>query len=157
MKIKLDDLQSLQVRALLSVHLNNAAQLSPADNVFALDLNALCKADITFWTAWQGDIVIGFGAIKELSKNHGELKSMHTLAEFRGKGIASQILSHLIDESKTRNYQRISLETGTVAEYKAAHKLYQKFGFTKCSAFASYEESENSLFMTLQITDQGDD
>jgi len=153
MKIKLDDLQSPQVQALLSVHLNNAAQLSPADSVFALDLSSLCQADITFWTAWQGNIVIGFGAIKELDKNHGEIKSMHTLAEFRGKGVASQILSHLIDESKTRNYQKISLETGTVAEYKAAHKLYQKFGFIKCQAFANYEESENSIFMTLQLID----
>ena len=151
MEVKIDDLQGAQVKALLNTHLHNASKYSPADSVFALDLDALCRSDITFWTAWQKDKLLGCGALKQLNLHHGEIKSMHTLAESRGKGVGSKILEQIITAAKDRNYQTLSLETGTDPAYFSAHKLYKNFAFVECSAFGEYSESTHSKFMTLAL------
>jgi putative acetyltransferase len=151
MNIKIDNLQHPAVHALLNEHLQNMHELSPPESVHALDLEKLRAPDITFWTAWENDLLLGCGALKELDRKHGEIKSMRTPIAHRRKGAGRAILAHIIEEAKTRGYERLSLETGSAEAFKPAQKLYESFGFTYCERFGDYPEDPNSVFMTLQF------
>jgi putative acetyltransferase len=151
MQIRLDDLSGPEVRALLEEHLQNMFQLSPPESVHALAIDELRQPNITFWTAWSGNQLLGCGALKELSPYHGEIKSMRTSSAFRRKGVGRVILAHIIEEARIRSYTRLSLETGSMEAFKPAQRLYESFGFAYCSPFADYREDPNSVFMTLPL------
>ena len=151
MDIRLDDLSGVQVHALLEEHLRSMAQLSPPESVHALDLNELSKPEITFWTAWSADVLLGCGALKELNSRHGEIKSMRTAYAHRRKGVARAMLTHIIEEARKRSYNRLSLETGSMQAFEPAQELYARFGFTYCRPFADYIEDPNSVFMTRAL------
>jgi putative acetyltransferase len=147
MHIKLDDLTGPQIRALLEEHLLDMARLSPPESMHALDLDALRRPEISFWTAWEQDELLGCGALKELSPMHGEIKSMRTARAHRRKGVARTLLEHIVQEASSRLYQKLSLETGSMQAFLPAQKLYQSFGFEYCAPFAGYVEDPNSVFM----------
>ena len=151
MKIRIDDLRHPAVHTLLNEHLQNMYELSPPESVHALNLEKLRAQDITFWTAWEDDLLLGCGALKELDQKHGEVKSMRTPIAHRRKGAGRAILAHIIGVARKRGYERLSLETGTAEAFKPAQKLYQSFGFTYCGRFGDYPEDPNSIFMTLQL------
>lgn len=151
MKIKIDDPRHPAVQALLNEHLENMYELSPPDSVHALDIEKLRVPEITFWTAWEDDILPGCGALRELNLKHGEIKSMRTPAAHRRRGAGHAILAHIIEVAKQRNYERLSLETGTAKAFEPAQKLYESFGFRYCGPFGDYKEDPHSVFMTLQI------
>jgi putative acetyltransferase len=151
MIIKIDDLQHPAIYALLNEHLQNMYELSPPESVHALDLEKLLAPDITFWTAWENDILLGCGALKELDQKHGEIKSMRTPAAHRRKGAGRAILAHIIEVARGRLYERLSLETGSIEAFKPAQNLYKSFGFTYCGPFGDYTEDPNSVFMTLRL------
>jgi putative acetyltransferase len=151
MKINPDDLQHPAIHALLNEHLQNMYELSPPESVHALNLEKLRAPDITFWTAWESDLLLGCGALKELDQTHGEIKSMRTPVAHRRKGAGRAILAHIIEVAKERSYERLSLETGSADEFKPAQKLYESFGFTYCGPFGDYKEDPNSVFMTLRL------
>ena len=151
MKLELDDLSRPAVHALLNEHLQHMHTLSPADSVHALDLERLRKPEITFWTAWDGPLLLGCGALKELDATHGEVKSMRTPAALRRRGAARAILAHMIEVARSRGYARLSLETGSTDDFMPAQKLYEQFGFGLCGPFAHYVEDPYSVFMTLRL------
>ena len=151
MRIEIDDLSRPQVHQLLEEHLSNMYELSPPEQVFALDLSKLRAPDITFWTVWDEHNLIGCGALKELSPTHGEIKSMRTPAAARGRGAGRAVLAHIISVARQRGYTRLSLETGTHAAFEPAHKLYRSTGFTESGAFGSYRPDPHSVFMELQL------
>jgi putative acetyltransferase len=154
MNIKIDDLQHPAIHALLNEHLQNMYELSPPESVHALDLTKLRAPDITFWSAWENDLLLGCGALKELDQKHGEIKSMRTPLAHRRRGAGRAILAHIIEVAKERGYERLSLETGTSEAFKPAQKLYENFGFTCCGPFGDYKEDPHSVFMTLQLAKQ---
>jgi putative acetyltransferase len=147
-----DDLSGAAVAALLREHLDGMAQHSPPESIHALDLSALRQPDITFWTAWEADELLGCAALKELSARHGEIKSMRTATRHLGRGVASALLLHIIGESNRRSYARLSLETGSSPAFEPAHSLYRKFDFVYCGPFGDYREDPFSRFMTLELT-----
>ncbi len=151
MRIELDDLTRPQIHALLEEHLRNMYEWSPPESVHALDLDRLRVPEITFWTAWEGDTLMGCGALKELDPTHGEIKSMRTPAIARRRGAGRALLAHIVDVARTRGYARLSLETGTQDAFKPAQALYRSFGFETCGPFAGYREDPNSVFMTLRL------
>ena len=148
MRIALDDLSRPEVHALLEEHLRHMRELSPAESVHALDLEGLRKPEITFWCAWDGGDLLGCGALKELSPVHGEVKSMRTARAHLRKGVARAMLAHIIREARVRSYRRLSLETGAMAAFAPAQRLYESFGFAYCPPFEGYGEDPNSVFMT---------
>jgi putative acetyltransferase len=146
MKIEVDDLSRPAIHALLNEH-----ELSPPESVHALDLEKLRKPGITFWSAWDDSLLLGCGALKELDRKHGEVKSMRTPAAFRRKGAGRAILAHIIEVARSRSYERLSLETGAMEAFKPAQILYESFGFTYCGPFGEYAEDPNSVFMTMRL------
>ncbi|MGY3572551.1 GNAT family N-acetyltransferase [Vibrio paucivorans] len=152
MDIKIDPITSSGVIQLLQEHLEDMNATSPPESVHALDLAALKDPSVTFWTGWDGSTLLGCAAIKVLDEQHAELKSMRTSTAARNKGVASQLLNYIISESKSRGYQRLSLETGSMEFFKPARKLYEKHGFQYCEPFGDYQLDPNSQFMTLALT-----
>jgi len=151
LEIGLDDLSGEDIAAFLREHMDDMKATSPPESRHALDLDGLRTPDITFWTMRDAGSVIACGALRELSADHGEIKSMRTSRTHRGRGIASLMLGHIIGEAKTRGYRRLSIETGSMDFFKPAHALYAKHGFQPCPPFAGYREDPNSIFMTLEL------
>jgi putative acetyltransferase len=151
MDIRLDDLSGPEVQALLEEHLASMYELTSPESVHALDLDGLCRPEITFWTVWENGELLGCGALKELDPRHGEVKSMRTVIAHRRKGVARAVLAHIIAEARRRSYTRLSLETGSEEAFEPARKLYESFGFTLCSPFADYVDDPNSVFMTREL------
>lgn len=151
MNIEVDDLSHPAVHALLNEHMRSMLDLSPPESVHALDLEKLRKPGITFWTAWQGELLLGCGALKELDARHAEIKSMRTSNAHRRQGVGRAMLAHIIQVARSRSYERLSLETGAMDAFKPAHRLYESFGFTYCEPFGDYDEDPNSLFMTKRL------
>ena len=151
MRIEIDDLARPQVHALLEEHLSNMYELSPPEQVFALDLAKLRATDITFWTVWDEEDLIGCGALKELSPTHGEIKSMRTPAAARGRGAGRALLAHIISVARQREYRTLSLETGSHAAFKPAHNLYRSKGFAMSGPFGNYRPDPHSVFMELRL------
>jgi putative acetyltransferase len=150
-QIWLDDLTGAEITELLREHLRCMEEVSPPQSRHALDVDGLRQPNITFWTIWDGPDLAGCGALKELDREHGEIKSMRTAYRHQRKGVASQILRHLIDEAKRRGYRRLSLETGSMDYFNPARSLYASFGFTRCGPFADYVDDPNSVYMTMEL------
>ena len=151
MQIKLDDLSGPEIRALLDEHLQSMHSISPRESVHALDLQGLRRPEITFWTAWSGNQLLGCAALKELNARHGEIKSMRTAAPYRRTGVARAILDHIIAEAMRRKYATLSLETGSQRAFEPARRLYESFGFSRCPPFEGYVDDPNSVFMSRRL------
>lgn len=151
MHIIADDLSHPQVHALLQEHLAQMHAQSPPESVHALDLQRLRVPEISFWTVWDGDTLIGCGALKALSAEHGEIKSMRTPQAQRRRGAGRAVLRHIMAEARARGYRRLSLETGSMDAFVPARQLYRSEGFHDCAPFADYADDPNSVFMTIEL------
>jgi putative acetyltransferase len=151
MDIRVDDLAGTEIAELLREHLQSMAQHSPAESVHALDLEELRGPEITFWSVWSNDELQGCGALKELDTRHGEIKSMRTASSHQRKGVAARLLEHMLTEARNRQYQRVSLETGSMDAFAPARNLYARFGFKRCAPFADYIEDPYSVHMTKEL------
>lgn len=151
MNIRPDDLRHPAVVALVREHLASMYANSPPESVHALDLDKLRAPDVAFWTAWDGDVLLGCGALQELDARHGEIKSMRTPDALRRRGAGKALLMHIIGVATARGYERLSLETGSFDAFLPARKLYESFGFTYCGPFGDYREDPYSSFMTLEL------
>jgi len=151
MKIKIDDLSGGEVLELLEEHLSDMYATSPPGSVHALDPKSLRAPEITFFSGWNGDELLGCVAIKELTSTHVELKSMRTSSAARKQGIASRLLNHVLSIAIERGYATISLETGSQDYFQPARKLYEKHGFNYCAPFGEYKSDPNSKFMTREL------
>ena len=150
--IRHDDLTGTEVVGLLQQHLTEMGSQSPAESVHALDVTGLRGPDVTFWSAWSGDRLAGCGALKQLDAGHAEIKSMRTADDFRGQGIGTVVLAHLLDAARGRGYSRVSLETGSNEPFAPARRLYARHGFVECEPFADYVLDPWSVFMTLELS-----
>lgn len=149
--ISADDPRRPQVRALLERHLAFCLSETPPEHAFALDVDGLLDPRVTFVSYRDGDAVLGVAAIKELDAAHGEVKSMHTAAEARGRGVGRALLGYLLDTARARGYQRVSLETGTTPGFAAARALYESAGFAPTGPFGGYPQTEDNCFYTRPL------
>jgi putative acetyltransferase len=152
MQVKIDDLSQPAVLALLRSHLASMYELTPPESVHALGIDALRQPDVTVWTAWEHDDLMGCGALKTLDARHGEVKSMRTVQRFLRRGVAATLLQTIIDEASHRGLTRLSLETGAGSAFDPAVRLYERFGFQSCAPFADYKDDPLSRFLTLTVT-----
>ena len=151
MRIIAGDFDDPQVLALLRLHLAGMHASSPPGSVYALDLSGLRQPSIHFVTAWEGDLLLGMGALKVLDDASGEIKSMRTHPDHLRKGVAGAILEHLIETSRVRGFRRVSLETGSGPAFDPALALYRRRGFTNGAAFGDYAASAFNQFLHLDL------
>jgi putative acetyltransferase len=151
MKIVKGDLCDLRIIGLLQRHVTTAAAQTGPGSAHALDIDGLRAADIEFWAAWDGEELLGFGALKSLSHEHGEIKSMHVAQAQRGKRVGRALLDHLVERAHAKGMCQVSLETGSWDYFQPAQALYRSRGFAECAPFADYRPDRNSVFMTLDL------
>lgn len=151
MQIRTGDTYDQRVIALLEHHVTTARAQTAPGSAHALDLSGLRASDVAFWTGWADETLVAVGALKTLSADHGEVKSMHTLGAARRRGFAGQMLGHIIAAARARGMRRLSLETGSWDYFKPAVALYQAHGFVLCGPFEGYVEDPNSLFLMLDL------
>ena len=147
-EIRRDRSVSPDVLPLLQRHLDLMHASSPPESVHALDPEALDTADVAFFTLYDGNAILGMGAVKRIDATHAEIKSMHVVAEARGRGLARVLLDHLLIEAQRLGYARLSLETGVEPVFAPARALYERAGFDYCGPFEGYNLDPNSVFMT---------
>jgi len=152
MKIEVDDLSGPEIRALLQEHVDEMYLISPPESVHALNLDGLRKPEITFWSVHDDSGLLGCGALKELDALTGELKSMRTARSATRRGVASALLTHIIEQARQRNYERLYLETGAEDFFAPARALYARFGFEPCGPFADYTDDPNSVYLTKALS-----
>lgn len=143
-----DDPRADDVRALLGRHRAFADRHSPPEDVHALNLDDLLDPAVAFFSCRGDGVLLGVGALRHLAADHGEVKSMHTAAESRGRGVGRAVLDHIVAVARDRGYRRLSLETGTMAAFAPARAMYLAAAFTRCAPFGDYAESPNSMFFT---------
>ncbi len=149
MRIVEGGLDDPRVIELLHVHLLRARAETAPGSAHALDLSGLRSPDVTFWCAWEDDALGGVGALKRLSADHGEVKSMYTTESMRRRGVGAAILRHIAAAARARGMSRLSLETGSWPYFEPARALYARHGFVECPPFGDYKPDPNSVFMTL--------
>jgi putative acetyltransferase len=146
-----DDLTGEPTRALIRRHLAGMRETSPPESIHALDVDGLRAADVTFWSAWLGDDIVGCGALKRLDDRRGELKSMRVADRFLGRGYGRAILEHLIAEARSRGMESLWIETGSTEPFAPALRLYESAGFVRCGPFGDYRDDPFSVFLTRTI------
>jgi putative acetyltransferase len=151
MRIIPADFNDQRVIALFAIHLAIARAETAPGSAHALDLAGLTTPDVCVWSLWIDDTLAGVGALKRLSHDHGEVKSMHTAEALRGRGAGRAMLRHIIAAARSGGMTRLSLETGSWAFFRPAHALYRSEGFTDCPPFGAYRPDPNSLFLTLEL------
>ena len=150
-RIVLDDLRGEPIRLLLEEHLRDMRAWSPPESVHALNLGRLRQPEISFWTIWEADALLGCGALKDLGHGEAEIKSMRTANLHRRKGVGDEMLRHIFSAAAERGVKRLSLETGSQPQFAPARALYARHGFTECGPFADYVLDVNSSFMTRKL------
>ena len=148
MRIIEGGLDDPRVIALLEAHVTRARAETARGSAHALDLAGLHAPEITFWSVWEDDAVVGVGALKRLSADHGEVKSMHTAEAARGRGVGSALLRTIMATARALGMSRLSLETGSWPYFAPARALYARHGFVECGPFGEYREDSNSVFLT---------
>ena len=146
-----NNFDNLEVNELLINHFNELRSVSPEGSTHVLDIEGLKTPSIKFWSIWDEENLIGCGALKFLSKNHGEIKSIRISDKFRSKGFGKIIIKHLITEAKKLRIDKLSIETGAGEFFAPARKLFTNFGFKPCRPFAHYKEDPNSCYFEKDI------
>jgi putative acetyltransferase len=149
--IRQDDLTGDATRALLTLHLSGMHENTPPGHVFALDLSGLQAANVTVWSAWDGNAIAGIGALKELGDRTAEVKSMRTHPAHLRKGVGAALLEHIIAAARSRGMRRLSLETGRGPAFEPALALYRRRGFKEGAAFGDYVRSDFNQFFHLAL------
>ncbi|MEZ5472109.1 MAG: GNAT family N-acetyltransferase [Marinicella sp.] len=157
MEFIIDDLTHPKVIGLLEHHIEQMIKTSPPESRHVLDIEQLKSPDITFWSLWKhqqelGQQLLGCVALKRLSKEAGEIKSMKVSPDHTRQGIGKNLLFHVIQEAQNRRFKKLFLETGSMAYFAPARKLYETNGFTYCEPFADYTKDDNNVFMCKDVT-----
>ena len=124
---------------------------TPPESIHMMDASELAIPAVRFFVMRDTGMPVGMGAFKRIDATHAEIKSMHVLAENRGRGLSKRMLDHLIAEARVDGIRRLSLETGVQHTFIAARALYAKAGFVPCPPFEGYVEDPNSVFLTLDL------
>lgn len=154
MKIERGDLADPRIRALLASHFQQCHSETEPGSAHALDASGLAAPEVDFFAAWEGETLLGVGALKRLGDGRGEIKSMHTAAAQRGAGVGATMLSHIVGEARGQGLKRLSLETGSWEFFYPARRMYRRHGFRDCPPFAGYRPDRNSAFLTLNLRDE---
>lgn len=151
MEIVEGGLDRADVQTLLRLHRGESLGSTPRENAHALDLDGLRRPDVTFFSARDGDMLLGMAALRELAPDHAELKSMRTAPAALRRGVGRALLDHLVGVARARGYARLSLETGTAPMFDPANRLYERAGFVDGEPFGGYPASAHNRFMTMML------
>lgn len=84
-----------------------------------------------FWVALEGSRVVGTASLLDIGYGQVALRKMFVHPEHRGaaRGTAGRLLAELLAWAREREVAEIFL--GTTPHYHAAHRFYEKSGFSE--------------------------
>ena len=145
------DLADQRVIELLQVHLTTARDATGPCSAHALEHASLRHPSITLWSIFEGEALLGVGALKLLSESESELKSVHIAEWARRRGAGAALLRHIVAQARARGLVRLYAETGSWVYFAPAHALYRAHGFTARAPFGDYVADPNSMFFELDL------
>jgi carbonic anhydrase len=92
--------------------------------------------------------VIGCAALRKFEEGTCELKRLYVRPQFRGQGVARELVQDLIAQAKSIGYRRVVLDT--LPSMREAHRLYEALGFHKIDAYQK-DPIPGSLFFELPL------
>ncbi|MFB2603181.1 GNAT family N-acetyltransferase [Rhizobium phaseoli] len=115
---------------------------------FGIDITADAQPDLRvipdfyqsgkgqFWVAVKDDVIVGTVGLKDIGNNQAALRKMFVAAEVRGRehGVAALLLDRLFAHARDVGLTDIFL--GTTDKFVAAHRFYEKNGFTEIAKSA---------------------
>ncbi len=149
--VKRDDLTSKQVIDLINYHANTLREQTAPGSAHVLDIEQLKGSNIIIWTAWLDDALCGMGGLKVIDEEHAELKSFHTIEQYRGNGIGKKLLNFIIERAREMGISRLVLGTGSWQYFIPAVNLYKSFGFVETGPFDDEKLDPNSRFFELKL------
>ena len=90
-----------------------------------------------FYLVKVDDTLAGMGGLRFLRPGVAEIKRIYFRPEFRGRKLGELMLIRLLADAKAFGYQSVCLDTAVFMQ--AAHRLYEKNGFSDCSAYEGVE------------------
>lgn len=146
-----------RLRPLLEAHLAHSWTATPQTSNHTLDASDLGHPDIRLWAVFDGETVVGCGALKKLGDNTAEVKSVHVVEAVRGRGFARHMMDHLAGVGRADGLEALVLETGSdlLPEYDAARGLYHRLGYQTCGVIPGYQPDPNSVFLRLGLESGG--
>jgi putative acetyltransferase len=146
MRIKLERPDQPEVVALIDALDAYQKPLYPPESHYGIDMTALLQPEVRFAVARSdAGAAIGCGAIV-LTAAYGELKRMYLRPEWRGRGLAQQLLDFLEAQAALEGCRRYTLETGIYQ--LSAIALYERAGYVRCAPFGDYPPDPLSVFMS---------
>jgi putative acetyltransferase len=134
---------SEDVRALI-VELNAVLlELTPPEHCYHLTPEEMAGADTTLFVAREDGVPIACGALKRHGRI-GEVKRMYTRPSSQGRGLGGRILAEIERLARAEGLSELVLETGD--RHPAAWRVYERGGFTRCSAVLDYPDTKWSVF-----------
>lgn len=143
-----DDVRRLV--AALNAHL---IPLTPREFQFQMTVEQMAGDDTTVFVARdETGEAVGCGALKVHDAQTGEVKRMFTVPAVRGQRIGKALLVAIVDLARRKGVSRLVLETGSVAAFADAWRLYERAGFKRCGAVLDYPDSSWSVFYELPLS-----
>jgi putative acetyltransferase len=139
------------IALLMARHTADMHTDTPPESIHMMDAAELAVPGVRFFVLREAGAPVAMGAYKVIEPAHAEIKSMHVLAEHRGRGLSRTLLDQLIAAARLDGIARLSLETGSQDMFAAARALYGKAGFADCPPFVGYAPDPNSVFMTRHL------
>ncbi|MFP7570082.1 GNAT family N-acetyltransferase [Marivita sp. S2033] len=138
--------------SLIERHAEMMRAATPAESCHVLEIDEMIAPDIqVYGLESQSGNLLAIGALKTLTPEHGEVKSIHTSSHARQQGVGDALLANLLKQARVEGFRRLSLETGSDAQFSAARRLFARHGFQSCPPFGPYVEDPQSVFMTVDI------
>ncbi|MBD0278960.1 MAG: GNAT family N-acetyltransferase [Flavisolibacter sp.] len=124
------------------------AERDGKDHSFYAQFNKINKMKYAV-VAYENDMPVSCGAMKEYTQDVIEIKRMYTLPEYRGKGMATKVLTELEKWATELSYGKCILETGK--RQPEAIALYKKNGYQSIPNYGQYIGIENSVCFEKEI------
>jgi putative acetyltransferase len=127
------------VRTLVAALNEWALTQTPREFTHHMTVEQMAEPNTTVFIARdESGAAIAMGALKRHGDGLGEVKRMYTLPTARGAGLAGMIVAKIEALARQEGLTRLALETGAVDGFKAAWRVYERAGFTRCGAFLDY-------------------
>ena len=139
------------VLGLLQHHFDLCHAVTPPESAHVFDVSKLMDKSVAFFSAWESKNLLAVGAYKNFGDGVGEVKSMHTAAIARRRGVGAMIVDRVMAHARAAGIKRLNLETGSFEFFAPARALYARLGFAECAPFGDYKADPLSTFMTREI------
>lgn len=128
------------------------AGLFPPEDNACLTADDLAGPGIDFFTARQGDEILGTGALAAM-EHYGEVKALFVDDRARGQGVGDALMRAIENRARALGLPHLRLETGNTLH--PALRLYARHGFVERPPFGTYKANGTSIFMEKPLTPPG--